>query len=63
MGITDKMPLRKSDPGLYAALLNRKLLSAVFANIEQARNGSLESELASGLRKAASAMKEFGEGK
>jgi hypothetical protein len=62
-GINGKTQLQDADCGLYDAIRKRRLLSVVFASIEQGRGRCPESELVSGLRQAADAMKEFGEGK
>ena len=60
-GITGKAQLHKADLGLYQVLWKRDLLSLVFADIDQAKNKTLEAELVSGLRQAADAMERFGE--
>jgi predicted transcriptional regulator len=61
--ITNRKALERCDPGLYSILARRGILSRVFADIEKAKMQGHGQALVAGLRQAAEAMWEFGEGK
>jgi hypothetical protein len=58
--IRGRTHLLNTNVSLYGALLRRRLLAAVFAEIEKSKKDSNQNEIQSGLTQAADAMEQFG---